>query len=263
MCRGRSFRCDLQATRIIRQQNQLIDESPQQLQRHQERTVTILAVANHRPTRARIDYAESTTKAQSDKEPAVRISHPVANRSYFAERRDGNLILLNAEGKPPTPEEQEILRRHLETFGKPNPLAMFLHAKTVRVGGSIVVPKEVASELLGLAGNDAEAEQLTLHLREVKHLDGQPCAVFQTVLKTNHADSSMNLLMRGQLQIEIHTCRTKAIALRGPVAMSEARGPAQGRFVVSTNGTLKISVDATFGESARLSSRASSPSNVK
>lgn len=246
------IRCDLEATRTIRLQNQLVDESPQTLRRRQQRSVTILAITDHMPTRARIDYDQSLTTGKNGDDAEVRMTHPVASKSYLAELVEGKLRFLTAEGKPPTPEEEEILRRHLATFGKPNPLAQFLHGKRVRVGGSIVVPKEVASELLGFTGNNGEADSLKLHLRQVRDIDGHPCGVFETILRTHNADTSMNLLMRGQLVIEADTCRTRSIALHGPIAMSEVRGPAQGRFVVTTSGNLKVAVDATFEQRGKI-----------
>ena len=240
--------CDLDAVRVIRQQNQLVDNSKQQLQRKQDRMLRILAVVAGKPTRARIDYGQSSTRIKGVDDEAAEVTQPVAGNTYYAALRGEQLLLSDSQGNKPTAEEEKILKLHLATFGKPNPLAKFLDGKCIRVGQSFEVPDEVARELLGLTGNSGKTGKLTLKLVGVQEAKRRNYGVFETLLRTSSRETSMTLLMKGQLVIEAATCRTKSIVLQGPVAISETRGPAQGRFVVSTNGTLKVSVETVFGQ---------------
>ena len=115
------------------------------------------------------------------------------------------------------------------------------------------VPDDVARELLGLTGRKGKTDKLNLKLVGIQGASGRTYGVFETLLRTSGRETSMSLLMKGRLLIEPATCRTKLIELQGPVAISETRGPPQGTFVVSTNGTLSVSVETVFGQSQRVS----------
>lgn len=237
--------CDLDAERTIRQQNQLVDTTKQTLERMQDRTLKILALEGGRPTEARLDYRTSVTNVRDAQKRSVEATQPVAGHVYFVQRQGKELTITDESGKPITEEEDKILREQLQNFGKPNPLAQFLNGKRVQVGQTIEVPKEVAVELLGMTGNSAKTDALGLTLVAARNIDGQPCAIFETILKTNGRES-VSLVMKGELIVEANTCRTRSIRMHGPVAISETKGPAIGRFTVSTNGTLKVAVTTRF-----------------
>jgi len=237
--------CDLDAERTIRQQNQLVDTTKQTLERTQDRTLKILALESGRPTQARLDYRASVTNIRDEKKRSMEATQPVSGHVYFVQRQGTQLTITDERGKPITEEEDKILREQLQNFGKPNPLAEFLNGKRVQVGQTIEVPKEVAAELLGMTGNSAKTDNLGMTLVAVRNVDGQPCAMFETLLKTNGRES-VSLVMKGELTVEINSCRTRSIRMQGPVAISETKGPAIGRFTVSTNGTLKVAVTTRF-----------------
>lgn len=240
--------CNLNAERTIRQQNQLVDSSKQTMQRKQDRTLTILAIEGGKPTRAKLQYLDSSTNVRGENNQSVEATQPVAGNTYFVSKQNGTLTVTDEAGQPVTEEENKILQMHLQTFGKTNPLAQFLDGKRIQVGDEILVPDAVASELLGLTGNEGKTDKLTLRLVTTKKAGGQKIAVFETLLKSSSKESSMSLVMKGELAIETSTCRTRSIRLHGPVAISETRGPTVGRFVVSTNGTLQVAVQTTFGQ---------------
>lgn len=240
--------CNLNAERTIRQQNQLVDSSKQTMQRKQDRKITILALKDGKPTQAKIEYVDSSTNVRGENNQTVEATQPVAGNTYFVTRQNGTLLVTDETGKPVTEEENKILQMHLQNFGKTNPLAQFLDGKRIRVGQEIPVPDAVASELLGLTGNEGKTDKLSLRLVATKNVDGQNLAIFETLLKSSSKESSMSLVMKGELTIEVGTCRTRSIRLHGPVAISETRGPTVGRFIVSTNGTLQVSVQTVFGQ---------------
>lgn len=237
-----SIECHLNAERAIRQHKQVIDKSKQQFRRDQVRTVRVLQVSNGNATQALIQYEKSSTKIAVENGRVVEANQPVAGKTYLVERKQQELIIRSEKGLAVSEEEDQILRTQLQTFGLPNPLAQFLNGKRIRIGQSVDVPEEVARELLGLTGNNGKTDKLALRLSGMRSVSGTNCAVFETLLKSHSDESSISLLMKGELLIDPATCHTKTIELEGPVAISELRGPPEGRFMVSTNGSLKVAV---------------------
>lgn len=250
------LQCHLAAERTIRHQNQLVDSSKQSLERRQDRVVRILNVERGLPVRALLRYGASTTRVGAQDNQTMEVTQPIAGNAYIVTRSGSGISITDEVGQPITDEENKLLRVHLETFGKPNPLAQFLDGKRIAVGQSIIVPDAVARELLGLTGNAGKTDKLSLRLAAVKRIEQVECAVFETLLRTHGEETTMSLLMKGELLVETNSCRTREINLQGPIAVSEARGPAEGRFVISTNGTLQVNVQTAFGQPAtRLGSR--------
>lgn len=239
---NQTIQCDLDAERTIRQHNQVVDTSKQVLRRLQVRTVTVLDTIQGTAARAKISYALSTTKVKAGNNGGVEAKQPVEGNTYIISRKGEELLIVRENGESITEEEDKILRAQLSTFGKPNPLSQFLNGKRIQVGAEIDVPNEVAAELLGLTGNKGKTDGLTLKLAGLKSIDGTNCAVFETLLRSHSDESSITLLMKGELIIDPKTCRTHSIKLHGPVAISELKGPSIARFTVSTNGSLKVVV---------------------
>jgi hypothetical protein len=205
-----------------------------------------LRVDHGAPTRAKLTYGTASTRVQADETETIEATQPIAGNTYFIARRGAQLAVTDELGKPVTGEEEKLLRLHMETFGEPNPLAQFLDGKHINVGQSVDVPDEVARKLLGLTGNSGKTDKLSLRLRDVKRIEGIDCAVFETLLRTHGQETSMSLLTKGELVIEANSCRTRSIRLQGPIAISETHGPTEGRFVISTNGTLQVAVRTSF-----------------
>lgn len=244
----------LAADRSIRHQNQIVGTSNQKMQQSQDRVVTILKTAHGNPIQARIDYGDSTTQVEAGDQRNVKVVQPIANKTYFVTRNDDQLLFADETGGEITEAEDKLLQQQFQNFGKPNPLAMFLNGKRIRMGQSINVPEEVARELLGLTGHTGKTDRLSLRLVATKSVAGVECGVFDTLLRTSSEETSMSLLMKGQIAVDPETCRTKSVQLQGPVAISETRGPTEGRFIVSTNGSLQVTLTSTSKPSAQIAS---------
>ena len=224
------IRCDLDAERTIRQHSQVVDTSKQKLKRHQVRNITILKTNQGQATLAKVRYLISTTKVKPEHNEAVEAKQPVEGNTYLLARVGEELRITRENGQAISPEEDKILRAQLSTFGTPNPLSQFLHGQQIQVGDSIDVPDEVAAKLLGFTGNSGKTDKLTLKLTRITSIKRTPCAVFETLLRSHSDESSLSLLMKGELVIDPATCRTQGIKLQGPIAASERRGPSIGRF---------------------------------
>jgi hypothetical protein len=244
-----SVDCELQADLVIRHGNQVVDSERQGLRKEQRRTLTLLSVAKQGPARARLIYHAASKTARRADEPPQREEEAVAGKSYLVARNGDELHIRNAEGEIPSPPELAIVQANMQTFGLPNPLAEFLDGKTFAVGETVELPEDVAKELMGLAGQVGEITRFSMTLVSTERVDDAPCAVFDTLLQASAEDhGTMTLLMKGRLVIQVLTCRTVAITMDGPVAISETRGPPQGQFIVSTQGQLNVAVRAQYGQ---------------
>ena len=246
----------LVADQAIRQQRQLVDSSRQTMHREQTRKLTVLKIVGKSPTLARVEFGKVFTKITNEDERETEITQPISHQTYFVARDEqGKLGFADQTGGKVTEEEDKLLRKQFETFGKPNPLAQFLDGKRLEVGQSLKVPEAVARELLGLTGKKASTEELVLRLVKTKLVRNREFAVFDTLLRTSTDENTMSMLMKGELVIEAETCRTQSIRLHGPIAITDTRGPTEGRFTVSTNGTLDVNVDTSFAATGRMADR--------
>jgi hypothetical protein len=243
-----ALECELQAEVVISQAGQTIDSSRQGLQRRQDRLLEILQLDGPRTSRGRIRYPVAAKTATLEGHDPQSIDEPIAGKTYLVSRGgDNELRITDPAGQPPPPEELALLEAGLQGFGLPNPLADFLDGRQLRVGQTVELPAEVAAELLGIAPSVGEVQRFSMRLTGTRQVDEVRCAIFQTLLRTaQQEDMNVTLLMRGQLTIQVSTCRTVEMTMEGPVAISEARGPAQGRFLVSTQGTLHVAVQTRY-----------------
>ena len=243
----------LVADQTIRQQKQLVDSSRQTMHRLQERKLTVLKVQGKSPTLARVEFGKASTQISNEQQRDVEIIQPISHKTYFVARDEqGKLVFADEKGKTVTDEEDRLLRKQFDTFGKVNPLAEFLNGKRIEVGQSIKVPDTIAKELLGLTGKKASTEELVLRLVKSQRVGGSELAVFETLLRTSSTENTMSMLMKGELVIDAGTCRAQSIKLHGPIAITDTRGPTEGRFTVSTNGTLDVAVKTAFAAPDRI-----------
>ena len=61
----------------------------------------------------------------------------------------------------------------------------------------------------------------------------------------------MQMNLKGQLLLEVDTCRTLAVKLSGPVSVEETHGPGGDTFSVDSKGDLRVAVQASYGRSKR------------
>ncbi len=239
--------CNLEADLIISQGGQLVESSRQGLQRKQDREFTVLELQQGRPGRARMTYhCSSQVSTRQGEEPNVR-DEPVSGNSYIVTRTGQELQITDVDGHVPSAEEMAILQSNLQAFGLPNPLADFFDGKTVVVGQTVSLPHHLARELLGFTGTVGEIKRFSLKFVRVERVGGARCAIFETLVQTTSQDKGhMTLLMKGRLILEIDTCRTVGISMKGPVVVSETHGPAQAQFTVSTQGEMNVAVRATY-----------------
>lgn len=247
-----TIECDLDMQMSIRQSGQVVQAQNQTIGRKQLRELTILNIGPNAPTRARVEYDESSVALKSAEAPEQSTPQPVTGKVYVVTRDGEQLTVTYPDGADPPQLEKAIVVQNMESFGLPNPIAQFFDQRELRIGETVQLPNKVARELLGFPDTVQNITQFQLRLKEVKRIDLRDCAVFDIRLIADNAEAaSLKMNLSGSLILEVGTCRTVAVMLDGPVGASEMHGPPTGQFEVASEGTIRVAVHADYQPAAR------------
>ena len=233
----------------------------------QRRAVTTTEVLSGRTQAVLVRYTEATKQmlvgadasesAADGKalETSPPVPQPVQGKAYRCRREpgdNGKLIVTDADGAIPPLDEFEIVAQGMEMVGRSNPLAEFLAGRSVAVGQTLALPREVADRLFGIGERFGEVSRFDLTLLEVRTDKGRACAVFRTsVDAASNNSSQMRMQVEGPLVIEIATCRAVRTKLSGPIAMTESRGTYSTAYQLISTGQLTIAIDAAYRDADR------------
>lgn len=243
----------------VHQGAKIVEQSAVSQQRTQRRLVTTTAVEGGRMVAVRVRYLVANTEtsrgesAQNlDTRPAAAKPLPVEGKVYDCRREGQRLVITDQGGNIPPIDEYQIVAENMEVLGRVNPLAEFLVGRTVSVGQQIELPREVAERLLGMGDRWGEVNQFVLTLKEVRPIDGVPCAVFQALVEANSSDSSqMRLQVVGPLVVQIPTCRAVLADFVGPIGMVETRGSLNHTYQTAGTGRMAVRIASTYRDVER------------
>ncbi|MCA9196811.1 MAG: hypothetical protein KDA87_04705 [Planctomycetales bacterium] len=248
--------CDLALEMKLSQGGQVIDARQQDIQRRQERRLTIESIAQNTPTSAVISYVDSSIELKQAGQDPFLEKQPVTGKSYRIVRQGETLSIKDMQGQTPPAEELEIIKGNLDTFGLPNPIANFFDGKQLKVGDTVSLPTELARELLGFSDSVGDVTDLAMRLVRIRKVGDRDCAEFGTKLVAKSAQGGdVQIELTGSIVLEIETCRTVAVKLSGPVEVNEVHGPQGAEFSVNSSGKLAVSVRAAYGETAAMAAR--------
>ena len=232
---------DLQAT--ILQDKQIVSSENRRVQSEQFREITILEIAKGNSTKIKLTYAKAQSVDTSDpRKPRIE-PQPVANKSYLVSRPGEQLVVTDLAGRAPPPEELTIVKANMQSIGKSNPLAAFLRNRTVRIGESLVLPRELAADLLNGANKTGQLQQVVLKLRNLHNVEGDLCAEFEMTIQGGPGAVGVQ---KGMIVIEANTCRSRSFVLDNTLASAEQRGPVGNTFTVSHRGKVRVAVRASY-----------------
>ena len=239
--------CDLNLQMAVRQGEQVVDSKKQAVTRKQNRRITILTIGDAAPTRASVTYNTSSISLKQTDGREQSSSQPVAGHTYYVTREGKELKITDIQGNVPPPEELMIVRSNLEAFGLPNPIANYFAGKTIRVGQTVELPIEIAKELLGFQETLGDVTGLKMKLIRMQPTGTSTAAIFETALRAeNDGQSGVRLQLKGQMALDVQSCRTLGMNLSGPVSVEEEHGPPEGRFSVTSEGDIQVAVRATY-----------------
>ncbi len=133
----------------------------------------------------------------------------------------------------------------MDSVGHSNQLGRFLHGKTVNVGETLKLPKEMAADLLGMREANGDAQRVELTLKGIRQEPDRRVADFEALVIVKMGTGGM-LNVRGDLQLDVNTCHITAADFSGPVSSQDQQASAGDKMEVLTDGTLKASVRSHY-----------------
>ncbi len=252
----------------MRRGNDLLGDHTSTVRTSQRRVVTTTAINAGIATAVRVQYPEATKQIVASDAPAAPpqsngsndasnavahyspVAEPVQGKTYLCRRepgKQGKLIITDGSGNRPPTDEYDIVARQMDSVGRPNPLAQFLAGRTVAVGETLKLPKDIASKVFNLDDKFGEVTRFTLTLQKVQAENGATCADFlASVEAASTGASQMRLQVEGPLVVQVDTCHAVRIDLNGPVGMSETRGTYSTAYQVIGTGHLRTQVAAVY-----------------
>lgn len=215
-------------------------------QRRQNRRLTVLGVQPQSIPRVEVTFESALHHTSEDwgAEPHWE-SQAVHGKTYQVSRENGRLVVTTPQGTVPSSEELELVQRTMQWVGRGNPIAEFLHGRTVEVGQTLHLPAELARELLGTDTPLNKAQKMPMTLLEVRAIHGALCGIFEADLEnTSQLRVRTSTHMRGEFAVELDTCRLVSTAFQGPVTYRLSRSIGGENYVVETAGSLQVATKA-------------------
>jgi hypothetical protein len=232
----------------IEQAGQVVSTEQRKIKRDQRRRLEVLNSAEHGPATAAVTYdlAEQTVVEPGGSSETMR--QPVMGKTYIVRREGEELVITDEAGRVPAPDELQIVAANMETLGRPNPIGLFLHQRTIAPGERLQLPADLAADLIGFRGAPSvgDVRDFRMTLVGTATEDSKRCAVFEVRLDAaSREGSNLNMRIAGRLLIEIVTCRAVSAHLSGPVSLTETHGPNDAAYSLSGQGNLAVAMRAT------------------
>jgi hypothetical protein len=250
---------EMQLKTMARQANQLLEKTNTTVRSTQERVVTTMATDAGRTTAVKVRYLEAATEnirgGSSTNNESGKVPQSNEGKSYICRREtgdDGRLTVTYEDGTAPPSDECEIVSQNMEMVGRPNPLAQYFADRTISLGETITLPRDVADQVFNLGEQFGKVTQFDLKLTKLQTEKGKPYAHFRArVEAASSGASQMRLQVEGPIVLETDTCRASQIVLAGPIGMSETRGSYSTSYQVMATGRMNMSVTSGYTDASR------------
>lgn len=254
----RTLALEMRIATTLRRGNELTERNHTLVRNDQRRVVTTTHIEAGRSVAVRVRYLEATKQLSTSEiarpptasDNAAKVPQPVAGKTYLCQRGpgdNGKLAITYEDGDIPPAAEYEIVAQHMEMVGRANPLADFLAGKTVAVGDTLEVPREVAGKIFNLGEQFGDVESFKLTLEKIELRDDGTHAVFLSRVEAASSNASqMRMQVEGPLAVHVDTCRAVNVNLSGPIAMSETRGSISTSYQMIGTGQLKLTIASTY-----------------
>jgi hypothetical protein len=244
------FGLHLAITTKIVQSGQVAHESSADLRRQQQRTIDVLDVAEGRAVKAKATFEVSRRQSPDQPQTSGLAALPIEGKSYIMAREGDKLSITNVDGGIPPLDEYTLVAESLESVGQPNPLALVLAGRELRVGQRVFVPREMAQSLLGFGSPElARVHRFELTLNRLAPLaeDAEPVAIFAVVIEVRPEDADDYAVhLSGEMAVEPATCRLASVDLAGPVHVSTIERTALGIYQYTMSGQLRVAIRSQF-----------------
>lgn len=265
-CLELDFLIDLKLT--ITHDGRALYHSLKSVERTQTRWTQVLAMDQDIVTQVAVRFDRAQESQISENRSAKPVDEPVAGRTYTITRRGDELLVASSDGRTPSKEETEYLARAMDAVGRPNALGRYLHARELRRGEWVDVPKEVALETFGFRDSLGEVATFQLALDEVHETPRGRYAVLDTRMTARSPEEPhMAMRVEGQMQLEIDSCRVVGFVWEGPVTLSAEERQGGETMLLSGAGSLAVEMQcrraAAWPSPLNEADQASSPSSSR
>jgi hypothetical protein len=229
----------------LQQAGKTVSSEKQQMTRDQTRQITVMKVTGDRVMQVRVHYAKARSIVTRGKESGRGDAQPIEGKAYLVERSENNLVVTDADGRQIPDDERSLVVASMESVGRPNPLGKFLHGKTVAIGQTIELPRELATDLLGLRETGGDAQKVELTLQAVQQEPDRRVAKF-AMLVVIKPDAKTSLDIKGEIHLDVNTCQVASANFTGPVAIEETFGPKGQTFQMRSDGTMRVAIRSHY-----------------
>ncbi|MCC7084946.1 MAG: hypothetical protein IT427_08055 [Pirellulales bacterium] len=229
----------------LRQAQQVVSSEKQQLVRKQTRQITVMKTVGECVMQVRVHYPKAQATVTRGKESGHNETQPIEGKTYLVERVKNDLVIHHEDGGEVPEEERSLVAASMDSVGRPNPLGKFLNGKTVAIGQTLVLPNEMATDLLGLRETGGNAQRVELTLHTVRQEPDRRVADF-AMLVVIKPDASTSLDIEGHIQLDVDTCQVAAANFTGPVAIEETYGPKGHTFQMRSDGTMRVAIRSHY-----------------
>lgn len=230
---------------VMKQAGKIAHDSQTNMRSRQQREIEVLEVVDGKAVRARVHYPLSRRMSPENADPADEIAQVVEGKSYFIARSGDRLLVTDMDGAIPPRQEYDIVVSSMESFGQPNLLAEFLLSQELHLGDRLQVPGDVAKKMMGF-DTLGTVQKFELYLQEVKDIGGNSCAVFTAdIAAMGDPANPLQVQARGNVVIELNTCRTLEATLTGPLSLVSVEQETQ----YSATGDLLLAIRSQYGAS--------------
>jgi len=238
---------ELNLDTTIVQSGQVAAQQKSSMARRQQRLVEVVEVEEGKVRRARVTFSQSRQKSPDNENPEQEVIQPVEGKTYLLTRAGEQLLVTDSQGLIPPREEFEVVFSSMRSLGLPNPLAQFLLQNTFRVGQTLELPQEIASQMLGFGDELGQVKKFELRLEELSMHDGAQCAEFAATIKfAGGAENPMQVDVVGPVVVQTETCRTVMTDLTGPLALESEERTKMGNFTYQATGSMRASIRARY-----------------
>ena len=196
--------------------------------------------------KVQVFYATAREKVCRGKMTGTPQAEPIEGKSYVVKHRGTDLVVTDPTGKTVSEDEQKLVASSMDAVGRPSPLGTLLDGKKIAIGEKLKLPKDMASDLLGVkdSGNEAQKVELTLDSTSTDE-DGRHLAKFNMLVVLKDAEGPA-MDVKGTIQIEPDTCQIAEASFEGPVSMHQQEGPKGHTFDIDSRGTMKVAVRSHY-----------------
>ncbi len=223
-----------------KQSGQVISRRQIFMTREQIRRVTVLEAGKSRHL-VEVQYEKAQQTRSMAGMPPETEPQVVADKCYLVSREQDELHVRDKQGQPVTKAEEQLVKQNMQAVGRPNALAEFLQGRTLAVGQSESLPRDVVEQLLGWQDAFGTVQSVTLQLDRVKLRGATQIAECRLEITcTPAAELSSPTTMQGTVELQTDTCRVLATAMKAELNVREQRGPADHPFFVTHEGQANV-----------------------